>query len=53
VVKKHGGTVRFESELGKGTTFVLRLPLTPCTAVEMPERIATAPASSPVADRRT
>ena len=31
VVKKHGGTVRFESEVGKGTTFILRLPLAPCT----------------------
>ena len=38
VVKKHGGTVRFESEVGKGTTFILRLPLAP------------APASSPAAD---
>ena len=24
---KHGGTIRFETEIGKGTTFVLRLPL--------------------------
>jgi signal transduction histidine kinase len=31
VVKKHGGIVRFESEVGKGTTFILRLPLAPCT----------------------
>jgi PAS domain S-box-containing protein len=27
VVEKHGGTVGFETELGKGTTFLLRLPL--------------------------
>ncbi len=27
VVKKHGGTVRFETEVGKGTTFIIRLPL--------------------------
>ncbi len=27
IVKKHGGTVTFETEIGKGTSFVLRLPL--------------------------
>ena len=27
VVEKHGGTLRFETETGKGTTFVIRLPL--------------------------
>jgi signal transduction histidine kinase len=27
VVKKHGGTVSFETELGHGTTFIVRLPL--------------------------
>jgi signal transduction histidine kinase len=27
VVDKHGGTIHFETELGKGTTFVIRLPL--------------------------
>jgi len=27
IVKLHGGTVTFESELGKGTTFILRLPV--------------------------
>ena len=29
VVKKHGGTVTFETELGRGTTFIIRLPLHP------------------------
>ena len=29
VVKRHGGTVSFETEMGKGTTFILRLPLVP------------------------
>jgi nitrogen fixation negative regulator NifL len=29
IVKKHGGTVTFETETGKGTTFILRLPLGP------------------------
>jgi PAS domain S-box-containing protein len=27
IVKKHGGTVTFETEIGKGTTFILHLPL--------------------------
>jgi signal transduction histidine kinase len=27
VVEKHGGTLTFETEMGKGTTFLLRLPL--------------------------
>jgi signal transduction histidine kinase len=29
VVKKHGGKIWFESEVGVGTTFILRLPLNP------------------------
>jgi signal transduction histidine kinase len=29
VVKRHGGTVRFETETGKGTSFILRLPAKP------------------------
>lgn len=27
VVKKHGGTISFETEVGEGTTFIIRLPL--------------------------
>jgi len=27
IVKKHNGTIRFETELGKGTTFIVRLPI--------------------------
>ena len=27
VVKKHGGTIAFDTEVGKGTTFIIRLPL--------------------------
>ena len=27
IVEKHGGTIQFETELGKGTTFIIRLPL--------------------------
>jgi signal transduction histidine kinase len=29
IVKKHRGTVTFETETGKGTTFILRLPVAP------------------------
>ena len=32
VVDKHGGTIHFETETGKGTTFVIRLPLTAACA---------------------
>lgn len=28
VIKKHGGEINLESEVGKGTTFIVRLPLT-------------------------
>ncbi len=27
VVKKHGGTITFDTEIGKGTTFTVRLPI--------------------------
>ena len=27
VVEKHGGSINFETEAGKGTTFVIRLPI--------------------------
>jgi PAS domain S-box-containing protein len=42
IVKKHGGTVTFETETGKGTTFILRLPMT---------SKATGPVSSAVAEK--
>ncbi len=29
MVKRHGGTVTFETEVGRGTTFIIRLPLKP------------------------
>ncbi len=27
IVKKHGGTIDFESKLGEGTTFIIKLPI--------------------------
>ncbi len=27
IVDKHGGSIRFETEMGKGTTFIIRLPI--------------------------
>ena len=43
IVQRHTGTMDIESELGKGTTFILRLPLQACAAP-----VATlAPAASP------
>jgi signal transduction histidine kinase len=27
VIKAHGGTIHVESEVGKGTTFTIRLPI--------------------------
>jgi signal transduction histidine kinase len=38
VVNKHGGTLRFETECGKGTTFFIRLPINGriTAAVKMP-----------------
>jgi signal transduction histidine kinase len=27
VVDKHGGTLHFETEVGRGTTFYIRLPI--------------------------
>jgi two-component system, NtrC family, sensor kinase len=32
IVKRHKGTISFETELGSGTTFVIRLPLVEATA---------------------
>ncbi len=34
IVKQHGGSVRFETEVGRGTTFILRLPMHPAPATD-------------------
>jgi signal transduction histidine kinase len=39
VVNKHAGTLRFETECGKGTTFFIRLPVG-TNAAELPEKVA-------------
>ena len=39
IVKKHGGTLRFDTECGKGTTFFIRLPITASSA-EGEEQVA-------------
>ena len=31
IVKRHGGTATFETEIGQGTTFIIRLPIHPTT----------------------
>jgi PAS domain S-box-containing protein len=33
IVDKHGGTIAFETEVGEGTTFIIRLPITPASPV--------------------
>ena len=37
VVGKHGGTITVDSEVGKGTTFLIRLPLNPLSANSVKE----------------
>ena len=34
VVQKHGGMITFNTEVGKGTTFIIRMPLAPVHAAE-------------------
>jgi signal transduction histidine kinase len=37
IVNKHGGTLRFETECGGGTTFFIRLPINPPDSAESRE----------------
>lgn len=36
IVDKHGGKIWFETELGKGTVFIIRIPLTPAEPAAAP-----------------
>ena len=40
IVGKHGGTIDFETAVGRGTTFIIRLPLTPSAASSDAHRIS-------------
>jgi signal transduction histidine kinase len=40
IVKKHGGTLRFQTECGKGTTFFIRLPVGEPVADRSVEQVA-------------
>ncbi len=42
IVKKHGGAVSFESQVGHGTTFIVRLPISPPAAPADPRRTSEA-----------
>jgi two-component system NtrC family sensor kinase len=43
IVEEHGGTIGVESEPGRGTTFLIRLPVVPRPTVEAAPDIAEAP----------
>jgi signal transduction histidine kinase len=50
VVKKHGGTITFDTEVGKGTTFIVRLPVNDRNQPEEAERPGAAAGLSSSAD---
>jgi PAS domain S-box-containing protein len=39
IVKKHGGSVSFETETGRGTRFILRLPISASATSPLPEKL--------------
>jgi signal transduction histidine kinase len=47
IVKRHGGQVSFETEVGKGTTFILRVPITPPAEAEPHKAENSGPAAQP------
>jgi signal transduction histidine kinase len=42
IVKTHGGTVTFQTEAGKGTAFILRLPIAACAESPVERRLEAA-----------
>jgi signal transduction histidine kinase len=46
IVKKHRGKLSFESEVGKGTTFIIRLPIAASAADTPPPKTAAVGAAS-------
>jgi hypothetical protein len=42
-VEKHQGTITFETETGKGTTFIIRLPLVPPSPARPPNAASSNP----------
>ena len=43
IVERHEGRITFETAAGKGTTFIVELPLAPAPRVSSPEATSTAP----------
>ena len=39
IVERHHGTIEFETEVGKGTTFVVRLPIEETAKLDVPENL--------------
>jgi signal transduction histidine kinase/HAMP domain-containing protein len=50
IVTKHGGTIRFETECGKGTTFFVRLPVNPPAGLLVDAAAAAAMAAAAAAN---
>jgi len=46
IVQQHGGEITVDSEVGKGTTFTIKLPIRGATTIHAPESIAPPPEAS-------
>jgi signal transduction histidine kinase len=40
IVNKHGGTLHFDTECGRGTTFFIRLPIDTSSSAEVGKQVA-------------